>query len=199
MIKSNQTVWSFIQQVAMMVNEIVSSNMFNDNFWISILNWSMNYIYWYHKWSWNIYYEEVDVINYEAEVTYPIQEIIEVIDDLWNLYIQWEYKPDTGVFVKKWNKLYFNNDFVGNKITVAYRRWFIPYTVNDMSSTLDIPAQLEWPLASLMQFRITPIWLWEWSWGMMNNYLQIAINELNQFRQIDTYEEAQRPLNPKRR
>jgi len=185
--------------VAMMVDEIVTSNMFNDTFWIEIVNEAISYIYWYHKWDWNISNETKTISNNQITLDYTVQEIIKVT-------IQWTEYKQAQYYIEDWNQEFIVNwdtitfpDWTTWDVVIVYRRWFKPYTVNDNATILDIPFWLNNVLVSLMQFKILPIWLWEGSGWLMNNYLQDALQQLERYKAMNTYAEAKKYLNPNRR
>jgi hypothetical protein len=62
----------------MMVDEVVTSNMFNDAFWIEVINEAMSYIYGYHKWNWNVVTETKTISDNRVTLDYNIQEVIQV-------------------------------------------------------------------------------------------------------------------------
>ena len=204
---NKNTASSIIQTVSTLVNNVVSSDMYNDVFWIEIFNEAMSYIYWYHKWSWNVIEEKVSITDSnEVELQYPIQEVI-LVEKLpsWGTEYWWEEFTHIQYFTSNWNefkiiwdKLVLDKNYTGD-FRVVYRRWFKEYTVDDINKKVDLPFYLNNVLVSLMQFKILPIWLGEGSWGLMNNYLQDAIQQLERYKQIDTYAEVERSLYPKRR
>jgi len=197
--KNYQTVWWIKQTITMMVDEIVTSNMFNDNFWVEIINEAMSYIYGYHKWDWNISNESKTISNNQISLDYSIQEIIKLT--VWTQeYTQAQYYLEDWKtqFIIRWDTIIFPN-WTTWDVNVIYRRWFKPYTVNDTNAILDIPFYLNNVLIDLVQFKILPIWLWEWSWWLMNNYLQDWLQQLERYKAMNTYTEAKKYLNPNRR
>ena len=201
--KNNQTLSGLKQTVAMMVDNVITSNMFNDIFWVEIFNEALSYIYGYHKWSWNIQDETITLTDTNTvQLSFPIQEILVVKQ--WDTELtQVQYFSDLtsttlSEFIIDWDKLILNTNYTW-EIRVIYRRWFIEYTILDINKQVDMPFFLNNILVSLMQFKILPIWLWEWSWWLMNNYLQDAIQQLERYKAIDTYAEAERTLYPNRR
>jgi len=197
--KNYQTVWWIKQTVAMMVDEIVTSNMFNDSFWIEIINEAMSYVYGYHKWNWNISNETKTIANNKITLDYTVQEIVKVT--VWaTVYTQAQYyiKDWKQQFILQWDTIILP-DWTTGDANIIYRRWFKPYTVNNINTILDIPFYLNNVIVSLMQFKLLPIWLWEGSWWLMNNYLQDALQQLERYKAMNTYAEATKYLNPNRR
>lgn len=192
---NTQTFGGIKQIVATFVDEIVSSNMFTDTLWAEVLNEWMSYIYGYHKWSWNVVDTTKTITNSKTiELDYPIQEVI-LLEINWNKYTQAQYYLDawTQQFLIDWNIIKLPDNTTGD-VRVVYRKWFNEYLPTDVNRKLDIPFWLNSVLVNLMQFRILPIWLWEWAGWLMNNYLQDAIQQLERYKVIDTYAEAQRNL-----
>ena len=192
---NTQTFWGIKQITASMIDEIATSNLFNDALWAEVLNEALSYIYGYHKWSWNISDETIHIDNNNVIKTeYPIQEVI-LLTDWSSKYTQAEYYVDNNSqqFIFTWNTITLSSAITWD-IRIVYRRWFNQYLPSDLTRKLDIPFWLNNPLISLMQFRILPIWLWEWSWWLMNNYLQDAIQQLERYKVMNTYAEARRNL-----
>ncbi len=192
---NTQTFWGIKQITASMIDEIATSNLFNDALWAEVLNEALSYIYGYHKWSWNISDETIHIDNNNVIKTeYPIQEVI-LLTDWSSKYTQAEYYVDNNSqqFIFTWNTITLSSAITWD-IRIVYRRWFNQYLPSDLTRKLDIPFWLNNPLISLMQFRILPIWLWEGSWWLMNNYLQDAIQQLERYKVMNTYAEARRNL-----
>jgi len=170
---NNQTVWGIINIVANLANENVTSNMFTDSLWIEILNDAMSYIYWFHQWSWTIVEEDVEIKDNQWTLNYLPNQILLVND--WNVkQVNYFTKNSQSEIVVKWDKIYTTSDLNSKTLHIVYRRWFKPYTINDKWAYLDIPFYLNPVLISLMEFMILPIWLAEWAWQLMNNYLKVV-------------------------
>jgi len=196
-----KTVWEAINDLTLQVNEVLSSALFTTQFLLNVLNDAMAFIYWFHKWSWNVVKEEKEGVEEEKNINikYPILEVL-VVKVNWKQYKQVEYFDDrmeNSFMIVNWdNTISFKNP-VSWKIEIVYRKWYTPYTINDLNKILDIPFFLNDVLTALMAKKILPLWLWEWAGQLLVNYMNDALNQLNLYKQIDTYAEPKRELYPK--